>query len=207
MLPTLLVSLVLAQSGNATLPGSASSLHGQPGAAVNGNASLPSTPTSLRRRAPNPSRSAHTPMDASAAQLHLHLAYRIVLNEAPELKTLALLLAQWALETGRGDNMWGYNFGGIKSKFGGVDLDTSESFGLARQLSTQRFRVYRSAAEGAKDYIQTLSRSFPRAFEALHGGSAQEFVQALSEGGYFTGSPEEYARAISRLALEYERAL
>lgn len=149
----------------------------------------------------------HTPMSVSAAQLHLHLAYQDVLDEAPQSKTLALLLAHWALETGRGANMWGYNYGGIKSKLGGVDLDTCESYGLTKQSTTQRFRVYRSAAAGAKDYIQTLSKSFPRAFEALLEGSAQGFVQALSESGYFTGSPDEYARAIASLAVEYGQAL
>lgn len=154
---------------------------------------------------PLPQRPARTPMTSAEAQLHLHLAYREVVGKAPDSRTLSLLLAQWALETGRGENMWGFNFGGIKSRDGGAMLETQESYGTNRQQLAQRFRTYRNALEGACDYVQILVGTFPKAFCALHGGNAREFVWALWDSGYFTGNRDEYAHAIALLSLEYER--
>lgn len=148
-----------------------------------------------------------TPMHHLEARLHLELAYRVTVGAEPSTPILALLLAQWALETGRGGKMWGYNFGGLKSSLGGASLLTRESFGVRARRVVQRFRTYRSAVEGARDYIQTLSDDFPRSFAALHSGSADRFARALSDEGYFTGSPEEYRRAVALLAFEFERKM
>jgi hypothetical protein len=212
MFTTLLLGLALAHGENAgsraldhpdrASPGIKSAAY-----ASDANTADQGETKNLAPNTPLASRPARTPMTSSEAHLHLHLAYRAVVGEAPDPRTLSLLLAQWALETGRGENMWGFNFGGIKSSAGGAALDTQESFGLRRQSVRQRFRTYRSAIEGARDYIQTLARNFPKAFAALHGGSAQEFVRALADSGYFTGDPKEYVHAITRLAVEFERMM
>lgn len=171
-----------------------------------------SSPTTSAERLSEPTRAVgltlplgRTPMTSGEARLHLELAYRAVVREAPEPKTLSLLLAQWALETGRGQFMWGFNFGGIKATSGGGWFVTTESVGGLPQRAYQRFRTYRSALEGAKHYIQTLALDFPKAFAALQSGCAEQFVHALSAERYFTGNTALYCKAIASLAEEYER--
>lgn len=146
-----------------------------------------------------------TPMTAYEARRHLELAYIVVVGENPQVRTLSLLLAQWALETGLGQNMWGYNYGGIKATSGGVAYGTGELIGGRKLRRVHRFRVYASALAGAKDYIGTLRGDFPKSFAALRSGCAAQFVQALFEERYFTGDPSEYVKAIMKLAEQYER--
>ena len=146
-----------------------------------------------------------TEMTAAEARLHLELAYRALYGEAPGNGSLASLLAQWALETGRGKKMWGYNFAGIKAGANGKPLMTKESSGSSERTILQRFRTYRSAPEGARDYLETLAVAFPRSFLELQRGNAETFARALADESYFTGDSAQYRRAIVLLAKEYER--
>ena len=146
-----------------------------------------------------------TEMTAAEARLHLELAYRALYGEAPANGCLASLLAQWALETGRGKKMWGYNFAGIKAGPGGKRLLTRESSGSTERTILQRFRTYRSAPEGARDYLETLALAFPLSFVEVQRGIAEAFARALADEGYFTGDSAQYRRAIVLLAKEYER--
>ncbi|MGC4066906.1 MAG: hypothetical protein QM784_20175 [Polyangiaceae bacterium] len=146
-----------------------------------------------------------TPMTAASVRLCLALAHHVVTGRVPSERSLSLLLAQWALETGRGERMYGYNFGGLKANVGGVDFPTRESHGRAERQLVQRFRVYSTAMDGAVDFVQTLATQFPLAFVVLESGFATNYVDALMEDGYFTGDPERYRRAIDSLAKEYRR--
>jgi hypothetical protein len=145
-----------------------------------------------------------TPMTVVEARTHLRRAYFSVIGLPPNEKALSRLMAQWALETARGKSMWCYNFGGLKATQRGLPLNTRESHGVSERRVTQRFRSYRSAAEGAKDFVFTLSLEFPKAFSALQRGSTRDFVRALVKEGYFTGNPAKYLRAISLLSREFE---
>jgi hypothetical protein len=40
---------------------------------------------------------------------------------------------------------------------------------------------------------------------ALHAGSIRDYVRALAKESYFTGSPDNYHRAMMLLSKEYER--
>lgn len=148
-----------------------------------------------------------TPISPTEARRQLERAYRVILRHPPAPRVLALLMAQWALETGRGKNMRGFNFGGIKAISGGAAYGTQESFGRRKHRTVHQFRTYPNAFEGATDYVRTLFFDFPAAFEALLSGSSSGFVQALFAERYFTADPQEYERAITRLAEEYERTM
>jgi flagellum-specific peptidoglycan hydrolase FlgJ len=146
-----------------------------------------------------------TPMSALEARLHLELAYSATFGIQPSDQTLSRMVAQWALETARGAQMWSYNFGGLKAGKGGVSLQTRESYGTSERQVTEPFRTYRSAAEGARDYVKTLFATFPKSFSSLHHGTAQEFVEALANENYFTGDRKRYHRAITLLSEEFSR--
>jgi flagellum-specific peptidoglycan hydrolase FlgJ len=166
---------------------------------------LPSDAESSKDISLETPKGARTPMSALEARLHLELAYLATFGIQPSDQTLSRMIAQWALETARGAQMWGYNFGGLKAGKGGVFLQTRESYGTSERQVTEPFRTYRSAAEGARDYVETLSATFPKSFSYLHHGTVQEFVEALAEENYFTGDRKQYHRALAVLSAEFSR--
>ncbi|HEY3594882.1 MAG TPA: hypothetical protein VGL13_13455, partial [Polyangiaceae bacterium] len=72
--------------------------------------------------------------------------------------------------------------------------------GATDRTVVDHFRAYRSAAEGASDYVGLLAQRFPKALDAARRGDAADFVRQLKQGGYFTGSEESYTHSVVSLA-------
>lgn len=152
---------------------------------------------------PQPLEPTRTHLSGGEAAQALGAAWRQRFGEAAPSGALEVLVADWAHETGHGRAMMNYNFGGIKG-VGPSGLSagylTTEGAGDAEHKIVDRFRAYRSATEGAADYVGLLANRFPRAIEAARAGNAAEFVHALKQGGYFTGSEDSYASSVVSLA-------
>jgi len=135
---------------------------------------------------------------------HLLRAHERVLGKPVSVQGLSILWSQWAMETGRGKSMYGYNFGGIKATGSepSASLRTWEGHGTERVRIRSRFRTYANPEQGAEDYISTLAERYPQALEAAHRGDASGFVRALKKSQYFTGDPMVYERAIGSLSRE-----
>jgi hypothetical protein len=146
-----------------------------------------------------------TPLTGGEAAEAIESAWTHVMGTPPSKDTLAVLTAQWAHETGRGKSMLNFNFGGIKGT-GPSGLSaaygTKEGWGASEVHITDRFRAYRSAEEGAKDYVNLLANKFPKAIEAAKAGDPQAFVKALKERGYFTGNEAAYAHNVASLSAQ-----
>lgn len=132
-------------------------------------------------------------VDAAKA---LRRAWKKAQSKAPSLELLVLLTAHWAHETAAGASMYNYNFGGLKGR--GPDglsclRGAREGFGFRTHVIRARFRAYPDAASGAADYVSLLLRKYPMAIDAAERGDALEFVRALHDGRYFTGSEETYS--------------
>ncbi len=144
-----------------------------------------------------------TPLTGEEARAALGRAWSARLGAPPSEKTLALLVAQWAHETGRGASMYNYNFGGIKGT-GPSGLSvvqrTREGSGSEERVINDRFRAYRSADEGAADFIGLLAKRYSAALEGARNGDPGEFVRGLRDKRYFTGDAGAYTRSISRLS-------
>ena len=149
-----------------------------------------------------------TPMSGADAALHLSEAWCARFGAPPEPRTLAVLWAQWALETGRGQSMLGYNFAGLKGT-GPTGKSTvtwtHEGHGANEHRERARFRAYDTAADGARDYLDLLATRFPGALRAAGEGSPDRFVGELRRGGYFTADPTKYRDAVKGLTHEYTR--
>lgn len=144
-----------------------------------------------------------TALSGDEAAGALARAYEAVVGEPPSPRTLAVLTAQWAHETGRGASMLNFNFGGAKGVGPSgltVEARTREGWGTSERRIVDRFRAYGSAEEGAADHVRLLERRFEAALSAAQAGDAEAFVRELRAGGYFTGDPAAYARAVSGLA-------
>ncbi len=149
----------------------------------------------------------HTHLSGEQAQEALSRAWSNVMGEPPSKATLAILTAQWSHETGRGEHMYNFNFGGIKGTGPSgltVAQRTREGWGATREVIVDNFRAYQSAEEGATDYVSLLARRYGDAVAAAKEGDPSGFVHGLKTGGYFTGNEQLYARSITQLA---ERAL
>lgn len=148
-------------------------------------------------------RPTRTPLSGEQAQAALSEAWTRRFGAPPAKATLAILTAQWSHETGRGESMYNYNFGGIKGTGPSglsVSQRTREGWGDSQELIVDRFRAYRTASEGAEDYLALLDRRYGSALDAARDGDPAGFVRGLKAGGYFTGNERLYAQSISRLA-------
>jgi hypothetical protein len=147
-----------------------------------------------------------TQLSAGQAQEALRAAWEKVTGEAPSDKTLALVTAQWAHETGSGASMYNYNFAGIKGTGPSgltVSQHTREGYGASERRIVDNFRAYRSAEEGATDYVQLLQRRFPDAVEGARQGDPAAFVRGLKSRGYFTGHEGAYLTSVTSIASRY----
>jgi hypothetical protein len=149
-----------------------------------------------------------TVMEGERAARELRRAWRGVIGKTPSDETVLLLAAHWAHETSGGRFMYNHNFGGIKGR-GSSGLsclrEAHEGWGSQTTASTDRFRAYRSASEGAEDYVSLLLRKYPSAIDAARSGDVLQFVKALRHAGYFTGSESAYAQSLVELAERGQR--
>jgi hypothetical protein len=144
-----------------------------------------------------------TRLSGSEAADALRAAWTQLRGEPPSQGTLSVLVGQWAHETGRGQSMLNYNFGGIKGTGpSGMSAAyrTREGWGDNATRVVDRFRAYGSAEEGARDYVSLLARRYPQAVNAAEAGDARGFVGALKAGGYFTDNEAAYSRSVESLA-------
>jgi hypothetical protein len=148
-----------------------------------------------------------TQLSGSEAAEALAAAWTERNGSPPSERTLAILTAQWSHETGRGESMFNYNFGGIKGAGPSglsVAQRTTEGSGASARRITDNFRAYTSAAEGASDYLALLERRYGGALDAARAGDAEGFVRGLKSRGYFTGDEGAYVESVSRLAAHAE---
>jgi hypothetical protein len=144
-----------------------------------------------------------TRLSTPEAKSALRGAWEHEFGHPPSEKTLAILVGQWAHETGSGRAMLNYNFGGIKGTgpSGQSALyQTREGWGSTEVRVQDRFRAYGSAAEGANDYVSLLARRYPDAVQSAERGDPVGFVQALKARGYFTGNEAAYIKSVTSLS-------
>jgi mannosyl-glycoprotein endo-beta-N-acetylglucosaminidase len=147
-----------------------------------------------------------TPLTPDQASALIAGALERQTGEPPSKETVAILTAQWAHETGRGASMFNYNFAGIKgSSPAGLSVmqRTREGYGATERTITDNFRAYRTAQDGADDYVALLQRRFPAALDAAKAGDPAGCVRALKQSGYFTGDEVAYTRSVTQMAREF----
>ncbi len=144
-----------------------------------------------------------TRLSGEQAAAALSSAWESIHGEKPSRETLSILTAQWAHETGRGASMYNYNFGGIKgSSPEGLStaLRTREGWGKSEVTIRDSFRAYRTAEDGARDYLNLLGARYGGALDSARAGDAAGFVHNLKAKGYFTGNEQAYVRSVSSMS-------
>jgi flagellar protein FlgJ len=132
-----------------------------------------------------------------------------VTGQAPTARFLDVLTAQAAVETGRGEHMYNWNFGGIKGagpSGGTTTLRTKEILDGKEVEIRDGFRAYGTIDEGAVDYVALLQRRFGSAVSAAQRGDVDGFAHALKRSGYYTADADDYAAALRGIAKEVAHA-
>ncbi len=132
----------------------------------------------------------------------------------PKRESLIVLLAQWALETGRGHSMHCFNIGNIKGRPGGTDGHDWVFFRCNEVLKGKIvwfdppdpgccFRAYDNLELGARDYLALLRKRFSKAWPAVIIGDPAAFSHALKAQGYYTASEGLYTRSLVSIFKEF----
>lgn len=144
--------------------------------------------------------------------------------------SLAVLMAQIALETGRGKSCHGWNLGNIKAsknyegqyscfrcneiirgKVKWFSPDT-DGFAVPPGHPQTRFRAYEDApglkpasVRASYEYVAFLAARtrYAKAWKAALAGDPAAYVHELKIAGYFTASEGPYARAVVSLVKTY----
>lgn len=137
----------------------------------------------------------------------LYLAY-------PSIESLALLWAQWALETGRGKAIHCYNFGNIKRSsdedycmYRCNEILNGKLYWFDPPHKQTWFRAYSYCVDGAYDYIKFLSESsrYKLAWAAIQKGDPYLFGHELKMAGYYTADEVQYTKSIASLTKEFKQ--
>lgn len=167
------------------------------------------------------------------AAYYLREAWKNIYGEYPQDKSLAILWSQTALETGRFKvQFMNYNYGNIKKRHAGNRVDKLgrvthrynddgrfyTMFGCSEVINGKEiwfdppaiethFRAYKTAIEGAEDYIKLVSQRsrYVKAWQALLAGDPVQYVKELRAGGYFTASLDRYTKTVVSLTNEFLR--
>lgn len=161
-----------------------------------------------------------TKLTQQQAAVALYEAWSKYFGQPPSDKTWAILFAKTALETGRFQSMHCYNWGNIKKIHQSAtrkdDGHYFTMFACGEVINGKHemfypphpqtmFRAYKSAADGAADYLKLLSskESFKKAFSALIQGDPSEYSHQLKLGNYYTADEKRYTAVVVSIFNEF----
>lgn len=154
-----------------------------------------------------------TPNDVYASMCR---AWEALLGETPKRESVLTLLAQWALETGRGASMHCYNIGNVKHVPG--DGRDYTYFACNEVLNGKVvwfypkdpaccFRAFTTLDAGVADYLALLKQRFAGAWPAVLSGDPVAFGHALKVQRYYTADEHQYCATLSALFNEFSSSL
>jgi hypothetical protein len=142
-------------------------------------------------------------------------AWRRLFASEPKPESLAVLLSQWALETGRGKSCFAWNLGNARPPTTRSDalccqltrvseiLDGKEYFFLPPSRGST-FRAFESLDQGADFYLNLLHSRFAVAWSAVLRGDPAGYTAALYQAHYFTADTAAYGRTMQALFEEFK---
>ena len=181
-------------------------------------------------------------LEEAEAAYALREAWYRVYGSYPSDKSLAVLWAKSALETGRWKIIHDYNFGNIKWSLGnenhftmytcGEEVSLTQAKRLVREDPERvtivrtytwpngskrasikikdghpwsQFRAYKTAEDGAEDYIRFVSQKkrYAKAWQKVIEGDPKGYSHELKVAGYYTASESSYTRGVVRLFEEF----
>ncbi len=155
-----------------------------------------------------------TPLTAIEALRAIRTGYRRAVGRDCTTATLAVHVAQSALETGRWNQIHHWNFGNVKAgpnyegfycQFRCNEIINGKVQWFTPPHPQTNFRAYASADSGAEAHMRFLYglARYRLAWAAAEKGDPDGFVEALKAAGYFTANLDPYRRAVKSLFGEF----
>lgn len=174
-----------------------------------------------------------TPLTFEQAAAAMREALTAKLGAPPTVEAMALALAKTALETGRWQAIYCFNWGNIKASpsyqgsyccielnevLGGKVVWFAPSGRIAHkggpaiaEFSTvppghpqTRMRAHATAAEGAKAYVDFVAGGrYAAAWQRLLAGDAVGYATMLRQAGYYTAPLADYLKGVVSLQREF----
>ncbi len=156
-----------------------------------------------------------TPVTPNEVFGALQSAWQRQFGALPQRSSLLVLLAQWALETGRGKSMHCFNLGNVKSGgqagdwcfFRCNEIIKGKVVWFDPDDAACRFRAFKTLEDGARDYLQTLHNRFTKAWPAVLEGAPADFSHLLRKQNYYTANEAQYTGTLVALFKEFERTV
>jgi hypothetical protein len=149
-----------------------------------------------------------TPDTAAKA---IAIGYQKVTGKKPSAAILALLLGQWALETGNGSAIHNYNFGNTKRSsadayyqfFRCNEIINGQTVWFDPPAPECAFSAYKTPEAGAEAWIRILKKR-PNWWNGLLTGDVTAFNTGLSTAPkYYTASPALYLNTLKNRVAAY----
>ena len=132
----------------------------------------------------------------------------------PSPKSIWLLGAQWALETGWGRACHCWNFGNVKHADGDGrcwcyfrcgEIIGGKQVWFDPPKPGACFRAFESIDEGAVEYLTFLAKHYAGAWPYVEAGDPSGFVHEIKRRGYFTAAEEPYRQAVVQIFGTFSR--
>jgi peptidoglycan hydrolase-like protein with peptidoglycan-binding domain len=139
-------------------------------------------------------------------------AFIALTGATPSNSTLAILVAQSALECARWVSMHCFNFGNMRPPAGWTgdycQFRCNEKINgvwvwYDPPAAGSNFVAFESAQDGATYYMQQMQKHWPEAWAAALAGNVALFVHGLKQRGYFTADETPYRVGVQRLCTEF----
>lgn len=138
----------------------------------------------------------HIKLDAEEVREALTNAWVDKFAASPSPRSITLLLAHIALETGMTECR-NFNIGNVKAQIGGAaDWCTFKTWEMVNGVHIDMvcaFRSFPDLASGAEFYLGLLFHEFNRSWPAVRAGDPGMFATLLKAQNYYTAPVEEYA--------------
>lgn len=130
-----------------------------------------------------------------------------IFGTLPKKEQIAIIYAQWSLETGQGEFCWNYNIGNYKAKdvpgkivkyvaINNVwEIINGKKVILSRYDPGAWFMAFDSLDEGVEEHLTKLSsQRWKLAWSAVVDGDPEDFAHKLKLQRYYTAPEEDYKR-------------
>jgi hypothetical protein len=156
-----------------------------------------------------------TVLSEGEATYSLREAWKELFGNYPTDKTLAILFAHAALETGRFKLIHCYNYGNIKrnpndgfyfTMYPAGEYEKGKYVPYNPPNLKCHFRAYKSAVDGAKEFISFLSKPrYVKARAQLISGNPEMYSHELSVAQYYTALESDYTPTVIKIFNEFLR--
>ena len=148
-------------------------------------------------------------------------AYERVMGKRCDAPTLAIIVAQSALETGHWRSIHCFNFGNAKRGAGDKlytmfrcnEIISGKVIWFDPPHPQTHFKAFETAADGAEHHLRFLAidttpdngkpHRYARAWHAAENDDPVAFSRELSKAGYYTASVSRYTETLTKLFRQY----